>query len=79
LKIAKSITQACVERGARAVIEATVAYARSSGSTVIAEGIEDEETADRLAALGVTAGQGYWLGRPREMELDSRSRGEATA
>jgi diguanylate cyclase (GGDEF)-like protein len=79
LKVAKSITQGCVERGPRAVIEATVAYARSSGSTVIAEGIEDEATADRLAALGVTAGQGYWLGRPREMELDPEARGEATA
>jgi diguanylate cyclase (GGDEF)-like protein len=79
VKVAKSITQACVERGARAVIEATVAYARSSGSTVIAEGIEDEATADRLAALGVTAGQGYWLGRPRDMELDPEARGEATA
>jgi diguanylate cyclase (GGDEF)-like protein len=79
LKVAKSITQGCIERGPRAVIEATVAYARSSGSTVIAEGIEDEATADRLAALGVTAGQGYWLGRPREMELDPEARGEATA
>ena len=79
VKVAKSITQGCVERGPRAVIEATVAYARSSGSTVIAEGIEDEETADRLAALGVTAGQGYWLGRPREMALDPEARGEATA
>ncbi len=79
LKIAKSITQSCVERGARAVIEATVAYARSSGSTVIAEGIEDKATADRLAALGVMAGQGYWLGRPREMTLDPKSQGEATA
>ena len=79
VKVAKSITQGCVERGPRAVIEATVAYARSSGSTVIAEGIEDEETADRLAALGVTAGQGYWLGRPREMVADPEARGEATA
>ena len=79
VKVAKSITQSCVERGARAVVEATVAYARSSGSTVIAEGIEDEATADRLAALGVTAGQGYWLGRPREMAVDAEARGEATA
>ena len=79
VKVAKSITQACDERGARAVIEATVAYARSSGSTVIAEGIEDEETADRLIALGVTAGQGYWLGRPREMSVDHEAQGEATA
>ncbi len=79
VKVAKSITQGCDERGARAVIEATVAYARSSGSTVIAEGIEDEETADRLIALGVTAGQGYWLGRPREMTVDHEARGEATA
>jgi EAL domain-containing protein (putative c-di-GMP-specific phosphodiesterase class I) len=79
VKVAKSIAQNCVERGARAVVEATVAYARSSGSTVIAEGIEDEETADRLAALGVTAGQGYWLGRPREMDLGDVAQGEATA
>jgi len=35
VKVAKSITQACDERGARAVIGATVAYARSSGSTVM--------------------------------------------
>jgi diguanylate cyclase (GGDEF)-like protein len=79
VKVAKSITQGCIERGPRAVIEATVAYARSSGSTVIAEGIEDEATADRLAALGVTAGQGYWLGRPQEMHLNSAAHGEATA
>ncbi|HUZ69599.1 MAG TPA: bifunctional diguanylate cyclase/phosphodiesterase [Candidatus Saccharimonadales bacterium] len=79
VKVAKSITQDWGERGARAVIEATVAYARSSGSTVIAEGIEDEATADQLTALGVTAGQGYWLGRPEEPVLDTSARGEATA
>ncbi len=79
VKVARSITQSCVERGARAVVEATVAYARSSGSIVIAEGIEDEATADRLAALGVTAGQGYWLGRPREVDLGPEARREATA
>ena len=79
VKVAKSITQDWAERGARAVIEATVAYARSSGSCVIAEGIEDEATADQLTALGVTAGQGYWLGRPEEPVLDASARGEATA
>ena len=79
VKVAKSITQDCGERGARAVIEATVAYARSSGSCVIAEGIEDEATADQLTALGVTAGQGYWLGRPEEPVLDTPALGEATA
>ena len=79
VKVAKSITQGCIERGPRAVIEATVAYARSSGSTVIAEGIEDEATADRLAALGVTAGQGYWLGRPQEMHRNAEAREDLTA
>jgi diguanylate cyclase (GGDEF)-like protein len=79
VKVAKSITQDCGDRGARAVIEATVAYARSSGSCVIAEGIEDEATANKLKELGVTAGQGYWLGRPQEPVLDASSRGEATA
>jgi EAL domain-containing protein (putative c-di-GMP-specific phosphodiesterase class I) len=79
VKVAKSITQECSERGPRAVIEATVAYARSSDSCVIAEGIEDEETANQLQELGVTAGQGYWLGRPEEPQLDAESRDEATA
>jgi diguanylate cyclase (GGDEF)-like protein len=81
VKVAKSITQDCRERGPRAVIEATVAYARSSGSCVIAEGIEDEATADQLKELGVVAGQGYWLGRPEEPMpvLDAEARGEATA
>jgi diguanylate cyclase (GGDEF)-like protein len=79
VKVAKSITQDCGERGPRAVIEATVAYARSSGSCVIAEGIEDEATADQLKELGVTAGQGYWLGRPEEPPLDVEARGQATA
>jgi diguanylate cyclase (GGDEF)-like protein len=79
VKVAKSITQECAERGPRAVIEATVAYARSSGSCVIAEGIEDEATAEQLVALGVTAGQGYWLGRPEEPQLNAEARGEATA
>jgi hypothetical protein len=27
----------------------------------------------------VTAGQGYWLGRPEEPMLDTSARGEATA
>jgi diguanylate cyclase (GGDEF)-like protein len=79
VKVAKSITQECGERGPRAVIEATVAYARSSGSCVIAEGIEDEATEDQLKALGVTAGQGYWLGRPEEPRVSTEARGEATA
>ncbi len=79
VKVAKSIAQGCAERGARAVVEATVAYARSSGSCVIAEGIEDEATADLLAELGVTAGQGYWLGRPEEPHLHAQAQGEATA
>ena len=61
------------------MIEATVAYARSSGSCVIAEGIEDEATADLLAELGVTAGQGYWLGRPQEPHVRPQVQGEATA
>ncbi|CAN7341916.1 EAL domain-containing protein [Arthrobacter sp. LjRoot14] len=50
--------------GQHALGAAMVAFARQIGATLIAEGIE---TAAELAAvdgLGMTAGQGYYLGRP---------------
>ena len=40
-------------------------FAQSSGSRLIAEGIETEAERDALLALGVDLGQGYLLGMPR--------------
>ena len=64
VKIARSLTVAHDRVGARSAIRAVVAFARSVGAQVIAEGVETEDDAGLIAGLGVDLGQGYWLGRP---------------
>ena len=74
VKIDRSIVSAATtERNARAVLMAMATYARQTGSFVIAEGIEDQETLDFLAEIDdgdlrpdriIQGGQGYGLGRP---------------
>lgn len=44
--------------------EALTRFAEQLGAVLIAEGIETAEELAAIAALGVTAGQGYYLGRP---------------
>ena len=46
------------------VVRAIVALAKDFGQQTIAEGVEDEATADVLRDLGVTHAQGYLYGRP---------------
>jgi EAL domain-containing protein (putative c-di-GMP-specific phosphodiesterase class I) len=46
------------------VVKAILDMAAGLGATVIAEGIQTEEEASALAALGVRFGQGYYLARP---------------
>ncbi|HET9104910.1 MAG TPA: GGDEF domain-containing protein [Solirubrobacteraceae bacterium] len=48
----------------RFVVRAIVALATDFGQLTIAEGVEDEATADVLRELGVTYAQGYLYGRP---------------
>jgi diguanylate cyclase (GGDEF)-like protein/PAS domain S-box-containing protein len=48
-----------------AVVKAIVALARDFGQRTIAEGVEDEATAEVLRHLGVDLAQGYLFGRPR--------------
>jgi sensor c-di-GMP phosphodiesterase-like protein len=50
------------------LIPEIVAIARASGALLIAEGIENKQQLDALRDLGVEFGQGYYLGRP--MQLD---------
>jgi diguanylate cyclase (GGDEF)-like protein len=74
VKIDRSIVSAApLERNARAVLMAMATYARQTGSFVIAEGIEDQETLDFLGESEewdlrpdriIQGGQGYGLGRP---------------
>lgn len=51
------------ERNAR-IISSVTELAHGLNMVVVAEGIENQEQIDRLAALGVGYGQGYFIGRP---------------
>jgi EAL domain-containing protein (putative c-di-GMP-specific phosphodiesterase class I) len=51
-----------------AIVRSTVQLAHSLDLRVIAEGVEDEETWDLLAALGCDAAQGYYMSRPLPAE-----------
>ena len=42
-------------------------FSQALGTTLIAEGIETSAERRALEGLGLTAGQGYLLGRPRSM------------
>ena len=46
------------------LVRAIVSLPRDFGQQTIAEGVEDEPTADALRELGVTFAQGYLFGRP---------------
>lgn len=47
-----------------AFVKAIAEFARTSGSTIVAEGVESQEEFDELEMLGVACAQGYFLGRP---------------
>jgi len=66
IKVASSLSRSVTLRGARAAVVALVSFGESSGSQVIAEGLESEEQIERVSELGVELGQGYSLGVPRE-------------
>jgi predicted signal transduction protein with EAL and GGDEF domain len=50
-----------------AVVEAVVRLGAALGMTVVAEGVEDAATAERLAELGCPYGQGYYFARPESV------------
>lgn len=52
------------DSGDAAIVRATIDLGRSLGLSVIAEGVEDIETAERLKGMGCEEGQGYYFGRP---------------
>lgn len=52
------------DQGQRALGAAMVEFARQIGAAVVAEGIETFEELTAVARLGMTAGQGYFIGRP---------------
>jgi EAL domain-containing protein (putative c-di-GMP-specific phosphodiesterase class I) len=57
-----------VDRARRALALGLVSFAAELGCSVVAEGIESREELDALRSLGVSLGQGYFLGAPAVLE-----------
>lgn len=55
-----------------AIVGSTIGLSKQLGLTVVAEGIEDEATADFLVSMGCEEGQGYFFGRPMPAEAFDR-------
>jgi EAL domain-containing protein (putative c-di-GMP-specific phosphodiesterase class I) len=65
LKLDRSVVRgAAASPRRRDMVGGVVAFARGSGSDVIAEGIERENERDVMREAGVLLGQGFLLGRP---------------
>jgi diguanylate cyclase (GGDEF)-like protein len=83
IKIDRAVVASAVEdRSARAVLLAIMAFARESGSFVIAEGIETEAMLELARdpnpggegrAIGAQGAQGYLLGRPAPVPAEAPS------
>jgi diguanylate cyclase (GGDEF)-like protein/PAS domain S-box-containing protein len=74
LKIDRSFVMGLTANSAdAAIVASTIALARQLGLSVVAEGIEDRETAQLLAQMGCFEGQGYLFGKPMPAaELEQR-------
>jgi EAL domain-containing protein (putative c-di-GMP-specific phosphodiesterase class I) len=57
-----------VNDASRRLVEAVVGIAKSFDLATVGEGVEDAETFEILARLGVDFAQGYYLGRPGPLE-----------
>jgi EAL domain-containing protein (putative c-di-GMP-specific phosphodiesterase class I) len=66
------------DRSDEVIVQSTIDLAHKMGLAVVAEGVEDEATFDRLRTLGCDMVQGYWLSRPLgAVELSAWMRGSA--
>lgn len=69
LKIDRSFIKEMAENAVdKAIVKTIVDMAASLRLTVVAEGVECEETARLLCKLGCAAAQGYWYSRPVKAE-----------
>ena len=65
LKIDKSFVQRMAYDASDAmIVRSTIDLAHNMGLMVVAEGVEDEATLERLRALGCDMAQGYFLSKP---------------
>ena len=69
LKIDRSfVVNMTTEKSDAAIVRSTIELAHSLGIDVVAEGVESEAVAGRLAGLGCDSAQGYWISRPLPAE-----------
>src|SRR4051794_35782256 len=64
LKVDQSFVMRMAREGSDAVVRSVIELAHALDMDVIAEGVEDEATAERLCALGAENLQGYFISRP---------------
>jgi EAL domain-containing protein (putative c-di-GMP-specific phosphodiesterase class I) len=68
IKIDRSFIQALGKsRSDMLLVHSTIQLAHSLGHQVVAEGVEDWETLDKLKSLGCDVVQGYLLGKPMKL------------
>lgn len=66
LKIDRSFTHDIVrDQDAQFFVQSLVAIAKSCDVMILAEGVETQAQWEKLLALGIQGGQGYWLGKPQ--------------
>lgn len=65
IKIDKSfVLTMATHTGNASIVRSVIDLARNLGLRVVAEGVEDQQTWDALAALGCEVAQGYFMSRP---------------
>ncbi len=69
LKVDREFTSRLrAEERAKKIFELAINLSKQMGIVSVAEGIEDEEEASLVAAIGCDVGQGYYFGRPMPSE-----------
>jgi len=59
---------ASIDKGGKAIIQATQYMARELGYSVVAEGVETKAQADTLSALGIENLQGFYFSKPMKAD-----------
>ncbi|MGY1914312.1 EAL domain-containing protein [Blastococcus sp. SYSU DS0973] len=75
VKLGKGLVQELPDDGARTVLKAVTDLAHQLGAVVVAEGVETEQLAEEVTALGADLGQGWLFGRPVRPELPAEEPG----
>ena len=69
VKIDRTLVSSCpVRRECAAIVQATASMAHALGLRVVAQGVENAEQGEQMAALGCDAAQGYHLAEPMDAE-----------